>query len=54
MRANKRELLELDELLHQAYATVACGLDPIENKELIARLGENIRAVREFIEGRKS
>jgi predicted RNA-binding protein YlqC (UPF0109 family) len=51
MKVTKRELMELDEMLHQAYATIACGIDPIENKELIARLGENIRAIREYIKG---
>jgi predicted RNA-binding protein YlqC (UPF0109 family) len=51
MRATKKELLKLDEMLHQAYATIACGIDPIENKELIARLGDNIRAIREYVKG---
>lgn len=53
MKVTRKELIELDEMLHQAYATVACGIDPIENKELIARLGENIRAIRAYIEGAK-
>jgi hypothetical protein len=51
MRATKKELLKLDEMLHQAYATIACGIDPIENKEIIARLGDNLRAIKEFIKG---
>jgi hypothetical protein len=53
MRATKKELLKLDEMLHQAYATIACGIDPIENKEVIARLGDNLRAIKEFIKGEK-
>lgn len=54
MRVNKKELLDLDQLLHQAYATIACGIDPIENRELIDRLGQNIRAIRDYIKENKS
>jgi hypothetical protein len=53
MKLTKKQALQLDEMLHQAYATVACGIDPIENKEIIAQLAKDIRAVKEFLTGGK-
>jgi hypothetical protein len=52
VRINKSELAKLEELLMQVHGTVACGIDPIENSELIKRFESDLRAVKSFITGK--
>ena len=49
MKLTKRDFSQLQELLNQVHGTIACSIDPIENKELIKRFERDLRAISEFI-----
>jgi hypothetical protein len=53
MKLTKRDYSELQNLLNQVHGTIACSIDPIENRELIKRFESDLRAISEFIKGDK-
>jgi len=48
MRITKTQLVKLDELILQAYGTVACSLDPIVNEEMLKLFRRDLRAIRDL------